>query len=244
MKIHSIYRATNTVNGKVYIGYDSNWPARQYSHKKHSKNPKYKFHLAIQKYGWDSFEWEIIYQSLDGIHCKEVMEDRFIVDHDSINSGYNMKAGGSGGWNSVNSKRKEQFDNGEVTWNSKGLLYYNDGVRTYRLTHDDPRRNTLSPGRVESDSATSRGSTHWFKDGQEVMAKECPGEGWLPGRPSVSERARIRYDLTPKSCHVCGDPIPFERRGTKSCSKNCADNRRLEVARRPRNRVSTNLTVE
>jgi len=41
MKIATIYKATNLINNKVYIGFDSNWyikKNRKYSHKKHSKN--------------------------------------------------------------------------------------------------------------------------------------------------------------------------------------------------------------
>ena len=33
MNIYTIYRATNTINGKVYIGFDSAWPKRKRGHK-------------------------------------------------------------------------------------------------------------------------------------------------------------------------------------------------------------------
>ena len=64
MNIYTIYKATNTINGKVYIGFDSKWPRRAQDHKSSSFNEKHKdhhsyFHRAIRKYGWNNFIWEV-----------------------------------------------------------------------------------------------------------------------------------------------------------------------------------------
>jgi group I intron endonuclease len=98
MKIYSIYKATNKVNGKSYIGFDSNWPNRTYGHKRESLkcNSNYKFHRAIRKYGWKAFEWEVICQSLDGKYLLNTMEGYFIQYYDTFENGYNMTLGGDG----------------------------------------------------------------------------------------------------------------------------------------------------
>ena len=96
MNIYSIYKATNKINGKVYIGFDSNWPNRKKTHKSKYKQINLKFYDAIKKYGWDKFDWELIYQSKDGQHCLNIMEPHFIEDYDSFNNGYNMTLGGEG----------------------------------------------------------------------------------------------------------------------------------------------------
>ena len=97
MKIYSIYRATNKTNGKTYIGFDSDWPSRKYQHKNRSKkNKSYRFYQAITKYGWNNFEWDVIYQSHDAIHTLKTMEPYFITEHQSFASGYNMTKGGDG----------------------------------------------------------------------------------------------------------------------------------------------------
>ena len=96
MNIYSIYKATNKINGKVYIGFDSNWPKRHNEHKADSKRRKTKFCNAIIKYGWDNFEWHIIYQSKDYNHTLEKMENQFIVEYDSYRNGYNSTLGGEG----------------------------------------------------------------------------------------------------------------------------------------------------
>lgn len=100
--IYSIYKATNKINGKCYIGYDSKWPRRKHYHLQNArKGTGYAFHSAIRKYGEDNFEWEIIYQSKDQFHTLNVMETYFIEQYNSFvdapkSNGYNMTMGGEG----------------------------------------------------------------------------------------------------------------------------------------------------
>ena len=97
--IYTIYRATNTLNGKTYIGFDSAWPQRKTDHLYRYKTPrkwKSAFYDAITQYGPDAFVWDVIYQSTDYEHTKDVMEPRFIAEHRSFGDGYNMTAGGEG----------------------------------------------------------------------------------------------------------------------------------------------------
>ena len=98
MNIYSIYKATNKINGKCYIGFDSNWPMRQIQHKYHSQSTKIQssFYNSIRKYSWDNFEWCILYQSKEKDHTLKVMETHFIIENDSYNNGYNMTFGGEG----------------------------------------------------------------------------------------------------------------------------------------------------
>ena len=98
MNIYSIYKATNKINGKCYIGFDSNWPMRQIQHKYHSQSTKIQssFYNSIRKYSWDNFEWCILYQSKEKDHTLKVMETHFIIENDSYNNGYNMTFGGDG----------------------------------------------------------------------------------------------------------------------------------------------------
>ena len=106
MQLYTIYLATNVVNGKQYVGFDSAWPRRKQSHLAavYSKSPKqYKqyFHDAIRKYGKRSFSWEVIYQSLDEEHTLTIMEEFFITQYRTYVgyadcNGYNLTLGGEG----------------------------------------------------------------------------------------------------------------------------------------------------
>jgi len=100
---YSIYKATNKVNGKSYIGFDSKWPCRQWSHKcaAFTNNSQLTFHRAIRKYGWDNFAWEVIHQSDDKEITLNEMERKFILEHDTFHNGYNMTFGGEGSFGVV-----------------------------------------------------------------------------------------------------------------------------------------------
>ena len=96
MIIHTIYKSVNIKTGKVYIGFDSKWPNRVKVHKSASKKQDCKFYRAIRKYGWDNFEWSVLYQSKDKQHTLKEMESHFINEYDSFHNGYNSTLGGDG----------------------------------------------------------------------------------------------------------------------------------------------------
>lgn len=108
MEIYTIYKTTNTINNKVYIGFTSKWPQRINGHnydRRYNTSTTKVFYNAIKKYGWDAFVWEAIYQSRDFEHTLNVMEPFFITEYRSWVgfsncNGYNTTCGGEGtrGW--------------------------------------------------------------------------------------------------------------------------------------------------
>lgn len=99
--MYTIYKTTNLINGKSYIGFDSKWPHRKKDHIRISKNPNdrnYSYiHKSIQKYGQENFEWSILYEGEDAHHTLEIMEPLYILIYDSYLNGYNLTLGGEGG---------------------------------------------------------------------------------------------------------------------------------------------------
>ena len=98
MAIYSIYRLTNLVNGKVYIGQTHNFEKRLADHLRAARNGKgFVVHRAIAKYGIDQFTCEIILQSWKHSAILE-FEKMFIEQHRSYDPehGYNMTSGGEG----------------------------------------------------------------------------------------------------------------------------------------------------
>jgi group I intron endonuclease len=98
-----IYKATNKINGKVYIGYTSkSLNERIKLHLKKATNSKEKsynqsFKLAIRKYGISNFDWEILYECNTKEEAFE-KEIECIRMYNSITpNGYNMTFGGEGG---------------------------------------------------------------------------------------------------------------------------------------------------
>jgi len=90
-----IYKATNNVNKKCYIGQTKfNIEIRK---KQHSSNG-FLLHNAIRKYGIDAFEWEVIDDTCQSKEELDEMEYHYIKQYHSHISeyGYNMTWGGDG----------------------------------------------------------------------------------------------------------------------------------------------------
>lgn len=103
-----IYKATLKFDGRVYIGQTVKHLAKRITEHKHAgKNPKYDyFHSAIKKYGIENFDWEIIKECFSKQEL-DLEEDKFIELYNSRNSdkGFNLKAGGSYGKHSEETKK-------------------------------------------------------------------------------------------------------------------------------------------
>lgn len=86
-----VYKITNKINNKIYIGQTNNLKRRIQEHK-HDKRNNHPIHNAIKKYGWENFEIEILYQ---GENYNEE-EKKWITYYDSRNKtkGYNIVSGG------------------------------------------------------------------------------------------------------------------------------------------------------
>lgn len=102
-----IYKITNQINNKCYIGQSINIERRFKEHKNTNRTSKY-LHRAINKYGIDNFKFEIIETC-----SKEQLSDRekyWIKYYNSLKPyGYNLTDGGDGG-NTFQYRTKEQMD--------------------------------------------------------------------------------------------------------------------------------------
>ncbi len=110
--IASIYKITNNVNNKIYIGFDIKFPKRIKQHYNDSQRGK-KSPLCedIRKYGWKNFSSELIYQSWDVEYCLKIMENHFIVENNSYINGYNRTLGGNGSLGSSRPKNEDWKQN-------------------------------------------------------------------------------------------------------------------------------------
>lgn len=85
-----IYKITNCVNGKIYIGLTTRTLELRW--KEHCRHNNQVIDKAIQKYGKDNFSLEILEECSD-----ELLDERekyWIKYYDSFKNGYNVTAGG------------------------------------------------------------------------------------------------------------------------------------------------------
>ena len=90
-----IYRITNSITGKVYIGQSIEFEIREKKHNYEYKSGSGHLYNSMRKYGFDNFKIEPIYSVLDYDDLND-MEIFFISEYNTFNNGYNMTIGGYG----------------------------------------------------------------------------------------------------------------------------------------------------
>ncbi len=182
-----VYKTTNLINGKVYIGKDT------------KNNPTYLgsgvlLHKAINKYGRESFTKEILFESLDIEEINQI-EKEYIKKYKLSmgNDCYNIAEGGTGGdlithhpnrdqiiadrnkavsigllGHSVSDEAKKKQSESHTGWfdrmSAEDQLVYKENrsktMKDYLLTHDHP-----SKGKTPSESTKAKLSTAAIKNG-------------------------------------------------------------------------------
>lgn len=89
----AIYKITNLINGKIYIGQSVHPNKRWQEHNQRAKTnlDNYPIHLAIQKYGQENFSFEVLEWTED----YDNRERELIKEFNSLSpNGYNILEGG------------------------------------------------------------------------------------------------------------------------------------------------------
>lgn len=122
-----IYKYTNKINGKSYIGQSINIERRQYNHKYAAYNINAsdynsQFHQAIRKYGLENFDYEIVVELTQDEYTRDTLnnlERFFIKYYNSYNNGYNATPGGDENPESARKGSK----NGRALLNEEDVKY-------------------------------------------------------------------------------------------------------------------------
>ena len=132
-----IYKITNLINGKSYIGQSVNIEKRMYTHfwAAYKENlPCYNYHIyqAIRKYGKDNFKAEILVTiSEEEIKLLNDLERNFIKQYDSYHNGYNMNEGG----NSANQNCHSGENNAKAKLTKQDVI----AIRTAYNNHESKK---------------------------------------------------------------------------------------------------------
>lgn len=92
----TVYRITNTINGKIYIGQttlttDRRWKMHLRDCTKERNN---KFYNAIKKYGSENFAIDIVEENITSKEMLNEREKYWIAHYDCYKNGYNSTPGG------------------------------------------------------------------------------------------------------------------------------------------------------
>lgn len=116
-----IYKITNTINNKVYIGQTTQGllqRQREHVSRFNRGERDHKLYLAFRKYGIDVFKFEVICVALDASYLNE-LETLLIKEHNSFNKGYNMTVGGDTVSQETRQKLSSIFKGRKITWYDK-----------------------------------------------------------------------------------------------------------------------------
>lgn len=90
-----IYCHTNKINNKKYIGQTCQKPEKRWAKGNGYKNNKH-FYKSIQKYGWDNFEHEVLFENLKHEKANQIEITLIhILKTQNPEFGYNIAKGGS-----------------------------------------------------------------------------------------------------------------------------------------------------
>lgn len=166
-----IYCFQNKLDGKRYIGKSKDIEERYKGHIRASNNPKTHFHLSLNKYGIEAFDFYILEEcSIDKLDEREIY---YINLYRCLERecGYNMRDGGEGGHGT-----QEVFDKisaslkGKDTWmkgkhhkesSKKKLSDYNKEHPSYGMLGKHHSEETR---KLQSQNRQGKGKKHWKID--------------------------------------------------------------------------------
>lgn len=172
-----IYKHTNKINGKVYIGQTCQRPERRWLNGKgYEGSPK--FWPAIVEFGWDNFTHEIIVGNIGTQQEANELEQRYIAEYNSYEDGYNATLGGT-------------FEEKEVIC-IEDLIIYNSLLECARV-------NNLSTQNLSQNCCKNHRS---LKGKHYAYLSEWLEGNWEPAEPYDTQKRREVSSLKrPAWCH-------------------------------------------
>ena len=117
--MYTVYQHKNKINGKIYIGITSQKPEQRWGSQGCNYKSSPHFYSAIQKYGWDNFEHNILFTDL----TKEqacLKEQELIKEYNSMNREFGYNSTSSGDIFTMNEETKQKISQAMIR-NQNGL---------------------------------------------------------------------------------------------------------------------------
>lgn len=183
MKYFLIYKITNLTNNKVYIG----------KHITYDKNDNYfgsgkLIRKAIAKHGIQNFKKEILFECSNEEEMnqkeKEIVNERFIKSKNT----YNLKIGGDGGFDFINTNCKEKILNNQIKATKKVRELMKD--ENWKSFYIKRLKTAMSKQEVKDKMSKS------------IKAERAKNGSWWTGKKH-KEESKLKIGKA-SSIHQCG----------------------------------------
>lgn len=186
-----IYKVTNTINGKIYIGLCTNQPHESEDY----LGSGVLILKAISKYGKENFRKEILEQGIENIQKLNEREIFWIEKHNSIdrNVGYNISEGGSGTKGVKKTlEEKERLRNLNLGKKQSTETIEKRAKKTRGLKRTEETRRKISTYYKNKFSDPSSHPMYGKKHSEETRKKMSESHKGIPGKiPSEETRKKM-----------------------------------------------------
>ena len=206
-----IYKITNTINGRVYIGQAQDIEFRWKRHERDSKTENQVIYRAMRKYGIENFSFEVVEEcSIEELDEKEIY---YIEQYRSYvgwkdSNGYNMTLGGGGSRGVKVSKESRQ----KMGDSRRGEKNHNYGKPMTKEAKEKLRRAKI--GKTLSDYHKRRISESLLREKNPFYGKTHTEETKKKMREN---HADIKGGKNPKAKKVICEGVVYD------CLKDCAE---------------------
>lgn len=178
-----LYVHTNKVNGKRYVGITSTTMAKRCHRGEGYKPPvdgSSPFYNAIQKYGWDNFRHEVLFENLtreEACNLERLMIKK-LESHVSTGKGYNITWGGEG----TNGRVVTQETRDKISKANKGKKH-TDEARAKMSERSKGRRHSF-------ESRVKVGVKAYIRNNPEVS----PEDAWDIVKENIERKERDKVE--------------------------------------------------
>ncbi len=140
-----IYKITNNVNGKVYIGESVDLKKRESKYKGLHCKGQQKIYNSIKKYGWENFTFEVLeYCKIEDLKSLEYQYHKYYYDELGAIMLLNLRAGGGGGQSFISEETRKKLSDAKKGEKHHFFGKRGEGTPNFGKIYTDETRKNIS----------------------------------------------------------------------------------------------------
>lgn len=172
--MYIVYQHKNKINSKIYIGITSRAPEKRWGRNGSNYKTSPYFYNAIQKYGWDNFEHNILYTNLTKEQACQKEQELIQYFHSmDRNFGYNSTSGGE--VFIMNSETKNKISN-KLKGNTNGLGHPCSEEKKQKISEAQKGRKLTEEHKQKLSEAAKQRHTPCSEQKRKTLSQNYPNK--------------------------------------------------------------------